>query len=280
MLNPDITGASLPRCRPSFSSWRCVGPVESGERPAGAISFGMIGNGHCDRHDALLNAAPSFGFLRHHRARQWRSAAGPGPCRCRRIAMDGDARSWSPPFHSLVGLAAVLGGRRGALCAPRPLASASLVTSMARAWWEDVDRRRRSARSTFTGSVIAFLKLDGRMSGKTLSFLPQRHVINAGPCRRLLLLLDPSFFVRHRPIRVVFWLIVIASLSLGGLINRPDRRGAEHAGRGLDAQLPIPAGAAAGIGFHPSATPALIITRGRWSAPSGRGSSPTSCAKG
>ena len=31
---------------------------------------------------------------------------------------------------------------------------------------------------TFTGSVIAFLKLDGRMSGKPI-MLPARHVINA-----------------------------------------------------------------------------------------------------
>jgi NAD(P) transhydrogenase subunit beta len=32
---------------------------------------------------------------------------------------------------------------------------------------------------TFTGSIIAFLKLDGRMSGKPI-MLPMRHVINAG----------------------------------------------------------------------------------------------------
>ena len=30
---------------------------------------------------------------------------------------------------------------------------------------------------TFTGSIIAFLKLDGRMTGKPI-LLPQRHVIN------------------------------------------------------------------------------------------------------
>ncbi len=30
---------------------------------------------------------------------------------------------------------------------------------------------------TFTGSIIAFLKLDGRMSGKPI-LLPMRHVIN------------------------------------------------------------------------------------------------------
>ena len=35
---------------------------------------------------------------------------------------------------------------------------------------------------TFTGSVIAFLKLDGRMSGTPI-MLPQRHVINIGARR-------------------------------------------------------------------------------------------------
>ena len=33
---------------------------------------------------------------------------------------------------------------------------------------------------TFTGSVIAFLKLDGNMSGKPI-MLPQRHLINIAP---------------------------------------------------------------------------------------------------
>ena len=32
---------------------------------------------------------------------------------------------------------------------------------------------------TFTGSIIAFLKLDGRMSGKPI-MLPHRHLINIG----------------------------------------------------------------------------------------------------
>ena len=41
---------------------------------------------------------------------------------------------------------------------------------------------------TFTGSVIAFLKLDGRMSGKPI-MLPQRHLLNIGLGLLLLVLL-------------------------------------------------------------------------------------------
>jgi NAD/NADP transhydrogenase beta subunit len=36
---------------------------------------------------------------------------------------------------------------------------------------------------TFTGSIIAFAKLDGRMSGKPI-MLPNRHMINIGARRR------------------------------------------------------------------------------------------------
>ena len=65
---------------------------------------------------------------------------------------------------------------------------------------------------TFTGSVIAFLKLDGRMSGEPI-LLPQRHVLNialavalVAPRRRL-----------HRSPRatLAFWLIVLVAFVLG-----------------------------------------------------------------
>ncbi len=48
---------------------------------------------------------------------------------------------------------------------------------------------------TFTGSVIAFLKLDGRMSGAPI-LLPARHVINLGLAVLLLVLV--VWFVRTR----------------------------------------------------------------------------------
>jgi NAD(P) transhydrogenase subunit beta len=70
---------------------------------------------------------------------------------------------------------------------------------------------------TFTGSVIAFAKLNGNISGRPI-MLPQRHVINAGLAAALVLLII-LFIVTQS--HVVFWLIVIAALSLGGLIIIP-----------------------------------------------------------
>src|SRR6202008_632017 len=70
---------------------------------------------------------------------------------------------------------------------------------------------------TFTGSVIAFLKLDGRMSGKPI-LLPFRHVINIALAVLLILLI--VWFVRAQS-HAAFWLIALVSFSLGGLIIVP-----------------------------------------------------------
>jgi NAD(P) transhydrogenase subunit beta len=70
---------------------------------------------------------------------------------------------------------------------------------------------------TFTGSIIAFLKLDGRMSGKPI-MLPYRHVINAA------LLIGIVFFIVGLAItesHIDFWLIVVLSLALGVLLIVP-----------------------------------------------------------
>ncbi len=70
---------------------------------------------------------------------------------------------------------------------------------------------------TFTGSIIAFLKLDGRMSGKPI-MLPQRHGINIGLGVALLVLL--LIFLKTES-HVVFWLIVLVSFALGVLLIIP-----------------------------------------------------------
>jgi H+-translocating NAD(P) transhydrogenase subunit beta len=70
---------------------------------------------------------------------------------------------------------------------------------------------------TFTGSIIAFLKLDGRMSGKPI-MLPQRHVINLGLAVALVLLV--VLFVTSQA-SIFFWLIALASLALGVLLIVP-----------------------------------------------------------
>jgi NAD(P) transhydrogenase subunit beta len=70
---------------------------------------------------------------------------------------------------------------------------------------------------TFTGSVIAFLKLDGRMSGAPI-LLPQRHLINGGVGVALVLLIA-AFYITQSP--DFFWMIAIVSLALGVLIIIP-----------------------------------------------------------
>ncbi|HEY1541357.1 MAG TPA: NAD(P)(+) transhydrogenase (Re/Si-specific) subunit beta, partial [Xanthobacteraceae bacterium] len=106
---------------------------------------------------------------------------------------------------------------------------------------------------TFTGSVIAFLKLSGRMSGKPIT-LPFRHVINIALAVALVFFIVS--FYRHQS-AIEFWLIVAISLALGILIIIPIG--------GADMPVVISmlnsysGWAAAGIGFT-LGNSALIIT--------------------
>jgi H+-translocating NAD(P) transhydrogenase subunit beta len=118
-------------------------------------------------------------------------------------------------FHSLVGLAAVLVAA-GALYAPQAFGigergdihGASLV---------EMSVGLAIGAMTFTGSIIAFLKLDGRMSGKPI-MLPQRHVINLGLGIALVVMVI-LFVVTQST--VFFWLIAAAALALGVLLIVP-----------------------------------------------------------
>jgi proton-translocating NAD(P)+ transhydrogenase subunit beta len=118
-------------------------------------------------------------------------------------------------FHSLVGLAAVLVAA-GALYAPQAFGigergdihGASLV---------EMSVGLAIGAMTFTGSIIAFLKLDGRMSGKPI-MLPQRHVINLGLAVALVLMVV-LFVTTQSP--AFFWLIALAALALGVLLIVP-----------------------------------------------------------
>src|ERR687893_1235971 len=112
-------------------------------------------------------------------------------------------------FHSLVGLAAVFVAAAAlyappafGLGAPGRIAGASLL---------EMALGCAIGAITFTGSVIAFLKLDGRMSGKPI-LLPNRHAINIGLAVLLVVLLIA--FVAGES-RLVFWLIVLVSFALG-----------------------------------------------------------------
>ena len=77
-------------------------------------------------------------------------------------------------FHSLVGLAAVLVAA-GALYAPAGLRHRRGRRRSTRRASIEMSLGLAIGAITFTGSIIAFLKLDGRMSGAPI-MLPQRHV--------------------------------------------------------------------------------------------------------
>jgi NAD(P) transhydrogenase subunit beta len=70
---------------------------------------------------------------------------------------------------------------------------------------------------TFTGSIIAFLKLDGRMSGAPI-LLPQRHLINGGLGVALILLIALFYTTQAA---AFFWLIALVSFALGILLIVP-----------------------------------------------------------
>ncbi len=154
-------------------------------------------------------------------------------------------------FHSLVGLAAVLVAA-AALYAPQAFGIGTLGDVHAQALVE-MSIGVAIGAITFTGSIIAFLKLDGRMSGKPI-LLPMRHIINIAVA---VLIVFFIFSLVTTESRFAFWLIVILSLALGILIIVPIG--------GADMPVVISmlnsysGWAAAGIGFTLGNT-ALIIT--------------------
>ncbi|HEX9906564.1 MAG TPA: NAD(P)(+) transhydrogenase (Re/Si-specific) subunit beta, partial [Propylenella sp.] len=154
-------------------------------------------------------------------------------------------------FHSLVGLAAVLVAA-AALHAPQVFGIGMPGAVHAQALVE-MSLGVAIGAVTFTGSVIAFAKLNGSMSGAPI-LLPARHAVNAGLAVLLVVLVVLLVTTESR---LAFWLIVLASLALGGLIIIPIG--------GADMPVVISmlnsysGWAAAGIGFTLGNT-ALIIT--------------------
>lgn len=118
-------------------------------------------------------------------------------------------------FHSLVGLAAVAGAA-ATLYAPQAVG----IVENGHIHKESLFEMALGAAIgaiTFTGSVIAFAKLDGRMSGKPI-MLPQRHAINIALGIALVVLI--AVFIGNES-KLVFWLIVLLSFTLGGLLIIP-----------------------------------------------------------
>lgn len=118
-------------------------------------------------------------------------------------------------FHSLVGLAAVMVAA-AAIYSPDSFGIGEVGSIHGQALVE-MSLGVAIGAITFTGSIIAFLKLDGRMSGKPI-MLPGRHVLNIALLAAIVLLVIALVLTESH---AIFWLIVILSLVLGGLIIIP-----------------------------------------------------------
>ncbi|MBY0612686.1 MAG: NAD(P)(+) transhydrogenase (Re/Si-specific) subunit beta [Beijerinckiaceae bacterium] len=119
-------------------------------------------------------------------------------------------------FHSLVGLAAVLVAA-AALYAPKAFGIIDGLGHIHGQSLVEMSLGVAIGAITFTGSVVAFLKLDGRMSGKPI-LLPNRHAINIGLGVLLLALI--VIFVATEA-KLAFWMIAVVSFGLGFLLIVP-----------------------------------------------------------
>jgi len=154
-------------------------------------------------------------------------------------------------FHSLVGLAAVLVALSAyyspesfGLGAFQNIKTASII---------EMGLGVSIGAITFTGSIIAFMKLQGIMSGSPISF-PGQHYLNA--LLGVLIISLIGYLVFNQSVQI-FWILIVASLLIGFLIIIPIG--------GADMPVVISmlnsysGWAAAGIGFTLENT-ALIIT--------------------
>src|SRR5713226_4323074 len=154
-------------------------------------------------------------------------------------------------FHSLVGMAAVLVAA-AALYAPAAF-DIGAVGAIHGSSLVEMSLGDAIGAVTFTGSVIAFLKLSGRMSGAPI-MLPARHAINVALAVAMVVLV--VWLVRAES-HLAFWLLTFAAFAFGVLIIVPIG--------GADMPVVISmlnsysGWAAAGIGFT-LGNSALIIT--------------------
>ena len=126
-------------------------------------------------------------------------------------------------FHSLVGLAAVLVGVAAYLnpeafgiVFPAGSPDAGLILPVSRI---ELGLGVAIGAITFSGSVIAFLKLNGNMGGAPI-MLPGRHVINLGTLAAILGLIA-FLTVELRAPDWVFWTVLVLSFAIGFLLIIP-----------------------------------------------------------
>ena len=136
----------------------------------------------------------------------------------RRIAMT-DMPQLVAAFHSLVGLAAVLvgvaaylnPGAFGILDANQEILTISRI---------ELGLGVAIGAITFSGSVIAFLKLNGNMSGAPI-LLPMRHLINLGVLASIIGLTAWFALIPTIGTGPIFWAIVALSFVIGFLLIIP-----------------------------------------------------------
>jgi NAD(P) transhydrogenase subunit beta len=119
-------------------------------------------------------------------------------------------------FHSLVGMAAVLVGA-AAFLNPSAFGIVDTAGAILSASRVEMGLGVAIGAITFSGSVIAFLKLNGNMSGKPI-LLPARHWINLGVLLAIFFFLY-GFFDSQAPMD--FWLVAGLSFAIGFLLIIP-----------------------------------------------------------
>ncbi|ADP72137.1 NAD(P)(+) transhydrogenase (AB-specific) [Rhodomicrobium vannielii ATCC 17100] len=212
-------------------------------------TFGMIG--------MAIATATTLGVARPETNESWLLIAGGialgggiGAVAARRIAMTAMPQLVAA-FHSLVGLAAVFVAA-AALYAPEAFGIGAPGAVYAQSLVE-MSLGVAIGAITFSGSLIAFAKLNGNMSGKPI-LLPARHLINLALAVGIVAMI--VLFVQTQDTNL-FWAIAVTSFVFGILLIVPIG----------GADMPVVVSmlnsysgwAAAGIGFTLSNT-ALIIT--------------------
>ena len=173
--------------------------LEFGTRDDGGFRFGMTIDG-----EVLAEIALAIGI-----------GAVIGIVTARRIKMT-DMPQLVAAFHSLVGLAAVLVAA-AAFLNPQNFGIAGadgLIHTVSRV---EMGLGIAIGAITFSGSVIAFLKLAGKMSGAPI-LLPARHIINLAMLAAILGLIG-IFLTDQSP--WIFWTITALSFVIGFLLIIP-----------------------------------------------------------
>ena len=137
-----------------------------------------------------------------------------GIATARRIAMTAMPQLVAA-FHSLVGLAAVLVAA-AAFLNPEAfgIADDGVISPVSRV---EMGLGAAIGAITFSGSVIAFLKLNGNMSGKPI-MLPMRHVINLGTLAAIVAL--TAWFTQDQS-AWIFWTLTGLAFLIGFLLIIP-----------------------------------------------------------